>query len=362
MSLKSPPLSKKTNNKTASQATTPRPADSPQAVEQAGQTGPAVASEHGSDSNVDVDADVNEVDAELLEVFREEGRDLLEQIGQGLQQLQTAAHDRALIRHVLQPLHTLKGSARMAGAIDLSRHMHELENRIAGIVSEGKPSALQMDDLLAQHERSLQLFQTWQGDQLRPARELPQELMPVLEQRLQLLTRQMASETGKPIALEMVGTGVALQRAMLQKLMAPLEHLLRNAAVHGIETSAQRRAAGKDAVGRLLLEIHQEDHEITLRFSDDGQGLDLARIRDQALSLGLIKATQQLSDAQLSSLIFQAGLSTCDELSASAGRGIGMDVVWSEVAALGGHISIESVVGQGVAFLIRLPLPPAPGC
>ncbi|WP_155835161.1 Hpt domain-containing protein [Herbaspirillum sp. RV1423] len=483
--------------------------------------GKHAAEANGDNVPVSVQADAmgDKLDPELLDIFLEEGRDLLPQIGESLHKLQKTPGDTSLIHYLLRPLHTIKGSARMAGAMRLGQHMHDLESRIDEIMRDGVPSAEMIDELLARYDQGLLLFDALQaggattsasslaqpesapageapfapeadpaktasaaplvriragildnllnqageisisrsglesevgvlrdyladlgdnvarlGTQLREieiqaeiqitasnqrqpqhqhfdplefdrfthlqeltrmlaesvndvaslqknlldvvdhtqnglvqqtrlTREMQRELMHArmvqfkgVEERLYRLVRQMAKETGKDLKLDIVGGAVELDRSILEKMVGPFEHLLRNAAAHGIETAEQRRAAGKDAVGHLLLEVKQEGNEAMIRLSDDGQGLNLGRIREKAILQGLIDPGRPLSDAELTGIIFHPGFSTSSNVTAIAGRGVGMDVVRSEVASLGGRISIDTVAGKGAQFIIHLPL------
>ncbi|MGH8806929.1 MAG: hybrid sensor histidine kinase/response regulator, partial [Noviherbaspirillum sp.] len=134
------------------------------------------------------------------------------------------------------------------------------------------------------------------------------------------------------------------------------EHLLRNAIVHGIESREERRAAGKNETGELLVEIRQEGNEVVIHFSDDGQGLNLDRIRDKAQRTGLLANDAEVSDDDVRDLIFHPGFSTAEEITELAGRGVGMDVVRSEAAALGGRVATKSEPGKGTHFTIHLPL------
>ncbi len=146
-----------------------------------------------------------------------------------------------------------------------------------------------------------------------------------------------------------------IDRNVLQRLAAPLEHMLRNAVAHGIESPAQRIAAGKSAVGTIRLVIEQSDDANVLTLSDDGAGLDIARIHTQAVHLGLVQTGDDLSDRMLHSLIFAPGLSTASTVTAAAGRGVGLDVVRAEVRALGGSIDVTSERTRGVCFRVRFP-------
>ncbi|NMM37098.1 MAG: response regulator [Glaciimonas sp.] len=447
------------------------------------------------------------LDLDLLPVFIEEGRDVLPEIGRLLRAWQQAPADAGLPQALLRSLHTIKGSARMAGAMVLGQHAHEIETRIDQLMQFGVPSALAMDELLTSHDHSLHLFEQLQrpaptiaaaaelipaapdaltvqtaaaplvrvradiidrlvnqagevsisrsrletevstlrvslseltenvsrlrsqlreiemqaesqimslmpqsGDrefdplefdrftrlqeltrmmaesvddvasvqqsltrtvedastdlshQARLTRDLQQDLMLVrmvpfasVSERLYQVTRQAAKEVDKRVNLEIRGAAVEIDRSVLDKMAAPFEHLLRNAIVHGIESREQRRALGKNETGALLVQVLQEGTEVVIQFSDDGRGLDLAQIRDKARDAGLLSMDGTISDADAMDLIFQPGLSTASEVTALAGRGIGLDVVHEEVAGLGGRVTIGSVAGQGANFTIYLP-------
>ncbi len=490
----------------------------------------------------------DEIDADLLPVFIEEGSDMLPQMGQALRAWQQNLGDTALPQSILRILHTVKGSARMAGAMLLGQHMHEMETRIENITHAGYPSAAAVEDLLARHDHGLQLFEHLQNpDAIRQqaldavgidddntvaasaAEELPviQSLMPVtdhraapittevaaasrtlaapapapapaplvrvradildrlvnqagevsisrskletevdtlrssmgelsenvirlreqlreiemqaesqitshmgvssdrefdplefdrftrlqeltrmmaesvndvgsvqqnlnrtldsasndlttqgrltrdlqqdlmrvrmvqfasISERLYRVTRQAAKEMDKRVNLDIRGSAVEVDRSVLEKMAGPFEHLLRNAIVHGIESREKRRAAGKNETGELRVEIRQEGNEVVIHFSDDGQGLNLDSIRNKALQNGLLKEEEALSDAEVTDLIFHPGFSTAEEITELAGRGIGMDVVRSEAASLGGRVAIASEPGKGAYFTIHLPL------
>ena len=489
----------------------------------------------------------DEIDADLLPVFIEEGIDMLPQMGQALRAWQQELGDAALPQSILRILHTVKGSARMAGAMLLGQHMHEMETRIENITHAGYPSAAAVEDLLARHDHGLQLFEQLQNpdapkqqvfeaanpvkentadvaakssaeelpviqslmpitdrgttalasgvspvsravasaapvplvrvradildrlvnqagevsilrskletevgtlrtsmgelsenvsrlreqlreiemqaesqitshmsvsadrefdplefdrftrlqeltrmmaesvndvgsvqqnlsrtidsastdltNQARLTRDLQQDLMRVrmvqfasISERLYRVTRQAAKEVDKRVNLDIRGSAVEVDRGVLEKMVGPFEHLLRNAIVHGIESREKRKAAGKNETGELRVEIRQEGNEVVIHFSDDGQGLNLNNIRKKALENGLVKDEDNLSDAEVTDLIFHPGFSTAEEITELAGRGIGMDVVRSEAASLGGRVAIASELGKGAYFTIHLPL------
>jgi chemosensory pili system protein ChpA (sensor histidine kinase/response regulator) len=199
--------------------------------------------------------------------------------------------------------------------------------------------------------------------QARLNRELSQALMGVrmvpfntLADRLYRIVRQTAKEMGKRANLDIRGGQTELDRSVLEKMTGPLEHLLRNAIAHGLERPEQRAAAGKAEIGEIALRVGQEGNEIVIELTDDGGGLDYERIRAKAMDHGLLRADEPAGTEQLTQLIFQPGFSTADELTAVSGRGVGMDVVKSEAASLGGRIEVDSTSGQGTRFRVYLPL------
>ena len=199
--------------------------------------------------------------------------------------------------------------------------------------------------------------------QARINRGLQQELMGVRmipfasqTERFYRIVRQTAKEVGKRANLDVIGGQVDIDRSVLDKMMGPIEHMLRNAVTHGIETREQRQAAGKSEVGEISLALAQEGNEFILSMKDDGKGLDAGRIRVRAEELGLLQPGQQVEDSALYDFIFHPGFSTASELTQLAGRGIGMDVVKTSVTELGGRIEIVTTPGQGTTFRLYLPL------
>ena len=200
-------------------------------------------------------------------------------------------------------------------------------------------------------------------NQAQLTRALQQDLMQVrmvpfasISERLYQVTRQAAKEMGKGVNLDIKGTSVEVDRGVLERMAGPLEHLLRNAVVHGIGSRDERKALGKNETGELLVEIRQEGNEVVIQIADDGRGLDHARIREKAISAGLIAADRELSDAELENLIFQSGFTTAGEVTSLAGRGVGLDVVRAEAASLGGRVNVHSESGKGTRFTVNLPL------
>ena len=173
--------------------------------------------------------------------------------------------------------------------------------------------------------------------------------------RLQRIVRQTSSTLNRPTELIVNNTEGELDRTILERLVTPFEHMLRNAIDHGIEDTEQRQQAKKTAVGQIELNISRQGTDVLVSFSDDGKGIDEAKIQEKALNLGLIKADQFLDKQEILQLIFHPGFSTAKEVTQISGRGVGLDVVQSEIKALGGHVSVDSNLGEGTTFTIRVP-------
>nr|WP_115528646.1 Hpt domain-containing protein [Xanthomonas arboricola] len=230
----------------------------------------------------------------------------------------------------------------------LSRALNESAADLGGLQGVLEDLSRQYDGLLQQQSRVSSELQ----DGLMRARMVPFDgLVP----RLRRVVRQAASETGKQVHLLLEGTQGELDRNVLDRMVAPLEHMLRNSVAHGLETPEQRRDAGKPEEGNIAIRLRREGSEIVLEVADDGAGLDREAIRRRGEQRGLIEPGQELSEAELDGLIFASGFSTSEQVSQLSGRGVGMDVVRNEVRQLGGSVDIHSVRGQGVTFTLRLP-------
>ena len=212
-------------------------------------------------------------------------------------------------------------------------------------------------------QRTLQSTEDQLAAQARLTRELQDDLLRTrmvefesLADRLYRVVRQAAKDSGKQVRLDIVGGSIEVDRGVLERMVGPFEHLLRNSVAHGVESAAKRQAAGKEPVGEIRVTITQEGNEIGVDCRDDGAGLDLDRIRQRAMERGLLQPDQAPSDADLANLIFQPGFTTATEVTELAGRGVGLDVVRAEVNAMGGRIETASSSGQGTSFKLVLPL------
>jgi len=175
-------------------------------------------------------------------------------------------------------------------------------------------------------------------------------------ERLHRVVRQTAKELGKQANLDIAGGDTPVDRNVLERMLAPLEHLLRNAVAHGIEAPAARADAGKPALGQIVLTISPSDNDIALSLVDDGAGIDLVAIRRRAIERGLLSADAVIDDHALAELIFRPGFSTAATVNEIAGRGVGLDVVREAVAQLGGRVAASGATGRGARFDIVLPL------
>jgi len=197
----------------------------------------------------------------------------------------------------------------------------------------------------------------------RQARELQRDLLRTrmvefesISERLYGVVRQAAKDSGKQVKLDITGGSIEMDRGVLDRMGPAFEHMLRNSVAHGIESAAERVEAGKPAAGTITIHVNQESNDVSVAFSDDGGGLHLDKIRAKAIANGVLAADQALSESDAANLIFTPGFSTADQVTELAGRGIGMDVVRSEVNALGGRIETATEQGHGTTFKVILPL------
>ncbi len=177
-------------------------------------------------------------------------------------------------------------------------------------------------------------------------------------QKLPRIVRDLSAELGKPIEFEMQGAETELDRQVLDLIKDPLIHMVRNSADHGLETPAERRAAGKPEKGTIRLAAWHEGGHIIVEVSDDGRGLDTARIRAQAVARGLVSEAEaeKMPDSQVHKFIFVPGFSTAAKVTSVSGRGVGMDVVRSNLDQIGGVVDVKSVLGRGTNLIIKIPL------
>jgi two-component system, chemotaxis family, sensor histidine kinase and response regulator PixL len=230
---------------------------------------------------------------------------------------------------------------------DVLEEMVQLEEAIDDITLFAKQSNLTIEQ---QRQMVAQM-----RDELMWARMLP--LSQVL-QRFPRTLRDLSTKYSKPVELKMIGVGVLVDKAILEKLYDPLLHLLRNAFDHGIESVDARRQIGKPEKGEIEIQAYYQGNQTIIEIRDDGQGLNLNKIQNKAIQNGLISTAQaaSVSEDRLLDFIFEPGFSTAKKVSEISGRGVGLDIVRSQIQAMKGTVTVNSLPGRGTTFTLRLPL------
>ncbi|MBC7756159.1 MAG: Hpt domain-containing protein [Bdellovibrio sp.] len=239
---------------------------------------------------------------------------------------------------------------------DRFTRLQELTRMIAESVNDVATIQTGLLSNLNQTEAALQ-------QQNRMNRDLQQNLLSVrmlpfkqITERLQRIVRQTARELKKTVELVIEGDETEIDRSVLDKLGAPIEHLLRNAVAHGLESASERRNQGKSNTGNITLKVSQINEEIQITVSDDGAGINLQRVKEKAIKNKLIEQNVEVSEQALMSIIFESGFSTADTVTQIAGRGVGLDVVRNDVSGLGGRVELSSEYGKGTVFTVNLPV------
>jgi chemosensory pili system protein ChpA (sensor histidine kinase/response regulator) len=294
-----------------------------------------------------LDQQVNSIDFNLAELARTVTR-LKEQL-RGLEieteaQVLNRHQDVESRRDDFDPLELDRYSALQ----QYSRALAETSGDVASIQGLLETLTREAQNLLTQQSRVITELQNG----LMRTRMVPVQRHV---QRLTRLVRQAANDTGKRAELVVQGAAAELDRQMLERMVPPLEHMLRNAVVHGIETPERRTALGKPDVGRISISLERDGAEVVIVVDDDGAGISVKLIREKAVALGLTAAHAKLTDEEAVQLILEPGFSTAGHVTQAAGRGVGMDVVATEVKKLGGGLFIDTTAGKGSRFTIRLP-------
>jgi chemosensory pili system protein ChpA (sensor histidine kinase/response regulator) len=252
-----------------------------------------------------------------------------------------------------------QGAEGDSGFDDLEMDRYTMLQAISRVLSEGSSDMMDLKDTLGNRVRDAE---TLLHQQARISAELQEGLtrtrmvqLSRLIPRLRRIVRQVSSEVGKSVRFDAYNIEGELDRNVLERIVAPLEHMLRNSVDHGIEDKEARVASGKQVQGRISLRLSREAGYVVLAISDDGGGIDVNAVRDKAIERGLITEGQDVSDHEVMQFIMHAGFSTAQKLTQISGRGVGMDVVGSEIKALGGSMAIDSTLGVGTEFTIRIP-------
>ncbi|MFM9835970.1 MAG: Hpt domain-containing protein [Methylophilaceae bacterium] len=232
---------------------------------------------------------------------------------------------------------------------ELTRMIAESVNDV-GTIQGGLLSNLNQTEAALQQQNRMNrdLQQSLMGVRMLPFRQIVD--------RMQRIVRQTARELKKSAELEIVGEEVEVDRSVLDKLGAPLEHLLRNAVAHGIELPGERKMHGKPQAGTVRLNLRVQNDEIRITVSDDGAGVNLNKVKEIAIKNRLLGADAVVSEQALLSVIFEPGFSTSEKLSQISGRGVGLDVVRNDISGLGGRVDLTSEYGKGAVFNIYLPV------
>jgi chemosensory pili system protein ChpA (sensor histidine kinase/response regulator) len=237
---------------------------------------------------------------------------------------------------------------RYSSVQQYSRALAETSGDVASIQALLETLAREAQNLLAQQARVITELQ----NSLMRTRLVPFQRHV---QRLTRLVRQTANDTGKRAELSVLGGEAEMDRQVLERMVPALEHMLRNAVVHGIEIPDRRTVLAKPDTGRITVNLERDGAEVVIVVADDGAGIHAKLVRDKAVSLGLVDPDANLSDEEVMQLILEPGFSTAGRVTQAAGRGVGLDVVATEVKKLGGSLFIQSTPGQGSTFTIRLP-------
>jgi chemosensory pili system protein ChpA (sensor histidine kinase/response regulator) len=294
-----------------------------------------------------LDQQVNSIDFNLAELARTVTR-LKEQL-RGLEieteaQVLNRHQDVEPRRNDFDPLEL----DRYSSLQQYSRALAETSGDVASIQGLLETLTREAQNLLTQQSRVITELQ----NSLMRTRMVPFQRHV---QRLTRLVRQAANDTGKRAELVVQGAAAELDRQMLERMVPPLEHMLRNAVVHGIEAPERRTALGKPDVGRISISLERDGAEVVIVVADDGAGISVKLIREKAIALGLADPQAKLTDEEAVQLILEPGFSTAGHVTQAAGRGVGMDVVATEVKKLGGGLFIDTTPGKGSHFTIRLP-------
>jgi chemosensory pili system protein ChpA (sensor histidine kinase/response regulator) len=290
---------------------------------------------------------LSSVDFNLAELAR-----VVQRLKEQLRKLEIETEAQILHRHV-------DSSPRRTDFDPLELDRYSAIQQYSRALGETAADVASIQGLLGSLTREAQNLLTQQG---RLVSDLQNSLMRTRMvpfqrhvQRLTRIVRQAAAELGKRADLTVTGAAGELDRQVLDRMLPPFEHLVRNAVVHGIESPEERLRAGKPETGRIEFSLRREGSEVVIVVADDGAGINLRAVREKAISLGITSPKQDLSDEQATQLILEPGFSTAGKVTQSAGRGVGMDVVVTEVKRLGGALFIDSEEGRGTRFTVRLP-------
>ncbi|MEO9524545.1 Hpt domain-containing protein [Marinobacter alexandrii] len=237
---------------------------------------------------------------------------------------------------------------RYSSIQQLSRALTESSSDLADLRETLSDRVRDTETLLVQQSR----INTELQEGLMKTRMIPfASMVP----RLRRIVRQISGELGKKVDFDVRNAEGEMDRNILERMIAPLEHMLRNALDHGIEAPADRKVSGKPETGEVVLSLTREGGDVVLRMMDDGKGIPSDVIRDKAIRQNMMRPDEDLTEREILQFILQPGFSTAQQVTQISGRGVGMDVVASEIKQLGGSLDIDSALGRGTTFTVRLP-------
>lgn len=211
------------------------------------------------------------------------------------------------------------------------------------------------DRLAAEFKRINETFYNLSNSLQESIMEIRKVPIRILLQKAPRIVRDIAAASGKKIKVELVGEDIRIDKRLIETLDAPLTHMVRNSADHGVESPEARQAGGKDKQGVVRIVVSENEDDVTLAISDDGKGLDYDAIKNKAVKLGIVSPGEELTQEQVTTLLFTSGVSTATEVTDVSGRGVGMDVVKRNIVDANGEITVNSTAGKGTEFVIRLP-------
>jgi chemosensory pili system protein ChpA (sensor histidine kinase/response regulator) len=283
---------------------------------------------------------------------------VIQKISEQLRRMDGELESQIIARHMDEV--TSKDGAQYQDFDPLEMDQYSSINQLSKSLAESVSDLLDFKNTLVEKSRDSESLLLQQS---RIQLELQEGLMSSrlvpfsrLVPRLQRIVRQTSTELGKPVELVILNAEGELDRSVLERMVAPLEHMLRNAVDHGIESPADRALHQKPEKGTVTLSVLREGSEVIITLQDDGKGIDVDAVRRKALERGIIDQTTVQTDLDIKQLIFHAGLSTAAQVTQISGRGVGMDVVQSAIRQLGGVVTVDSITDKGTCFTLRLPL------
>lgn len=304
----------------------------------------------------------NHVNPELMDGFFDEAVEILGALNRSIGNWSREAANRVYVREMLENLHTLKGGARLCGLMEIGELAHGFETFLTVIRDPKVPVDEEVFRVLRARRNRL-AEKLYSAKVASTTRILPNQ-QPVLADgvpfsrllpRMASVVGRLGDELRKQVRLHPPDVEVEINAGVLRRLVMPLEHLLRNAVDHGIETPERRRQRGKPETGRIDLSIGVRDGEIVIAVTDDGGGIDYGKVREQAVGRGALAADAPVDALKVAEMIFTPGVTTAEFVTENSGRGVGLSAARVALGRLGGRLGVSFLPGQGTSFFLRIP-------